>query len=466
MFAKSVIFWIGLVMALPTISVAQASPPPQQTQNRRQPGTSADFDASIKSAVQDVSAARLQADVEKLAAFRTRSTISSPEVSQGEIGAARAWIQAELERYSRECGGCLEVKLDRFVQEPAPRIPRPTEIINVYAVLRGSDPANAGRMYVISGHYDSRGEDVLDAGTPAPGANDDGSGTAAVLEAARVLSRNRFPATIVFVAVAGEEQGLNGSTHFAQFAQQQGWNIGAVLNNDMVGGDKSPGQNADVVRVFSEGIPVAASEAELRTIRNTGGENDSPARQLARQIRVVAHRYLPGKFAPQMVFRPDRFLRGGDQMSFSKLGFPAVRLTDFRENYDHQHQNPRTENGIEYGDLPKFVDYEYLANVTRLNVATLAWLAAAPAPPADVRLETKELVNTSTLLWQPSPGGLATGYEVLWRPTTGAEWDHVENVGNVTRATINQSKDNVVFAVRAVGGQGLSSMPVVPVAQR
>jgi hypothetical protein len=301
---------------------------------------------------------------------------------------------------------------------------------------------------------------------PAPGANDDASGVAVVLEAARVLSKYKFPATIIFLAVAGEEQGLNGARHFAQMAKAQGWEINGVLNNDTVGGDKSPGQDPNVVRVFSEGTPSSATEAELRFIRATGAENDSSSRQLARYVREIATGYMPGPFGPKMVLRPDRYLRGGDHTAFNEQGFAAVRLIEFRENYDRQRQNPRRENGIEYGDLPKFLDYEYVSNVARLNVATLASLASAPAPPANVRLETKELVNDSTLKWQPSPGGLATGYEVLWRTTTSSEWDHVEPVGNVTEATDKRSKDNVVFAVRAVDGKGHRSLPVVPAPER
>jgi Zn-dependent M28 family amino/carboxypeptidase len=450
MFRNFFASWIVLGMLLPAAVVAQ-----QQK-----------LDPQITGAMKQVSESHLKANIEKLASFRTRSTISSADTAQDEIGAARAWIKAEFERSSQACGGCLEVKLDSFTQEPTQRIPQPTEIVNVYAVLHGTNPDNAKRMYVISGHYDSRATNVMDAHAAAPGANDDGSGVAVVLESARVLSQAKFPATIVFLAVAGEEQGLYGSRHFAKIAKDQGWEIGGVLNDDTVGGDTSAGQDPNVLRVFSEGIPTNATEAELRMIRATGGENDAPSRQLARYIREVGREYMPGPFAPRMVFRPDRYLRGGDHTSFNQQGFAAVRLTEFRENFDHQHQNPRSENGIEYGDLPKFVDPGYMANVTRLNVAVLASLASAPAPPANVRLETKELVNDSTLVWQASPGALAAGYELLWRPTTSAEWDNVEAVGNVTRATSKRSKDNVVFAVRAVDSKGHFSLPVVPTPER
>ena len=379
------------------------------------------------------------------------------------VGAAREWIKSEFERYAKDCGGCLEVKTDAFTEPAADRIPQPTEITNVYAVLKGTDAENAKRIVLVTGHYDSRNSDTLDAKGDAPGANDDGSGTAVSLECARVLSKLKFPATIIFLTVAGEEQGLNGSHHFAKMAKDQGWNIEAVLNNDIVGGDKSAEQDHSVVRVFSEGLPAAATEQDIRRIRGLGGENDSTSRQLARYIADVGRTYDAG-VKPMLVFRLDRYLRGGDHYSFNQQGFAAVRFTEFREDFHHQHQNVRTENGIEYGDLTKFVDFDYVAHVARLNAATLASLASAPAPPANVHLLTKDLENDSTLTWENSPGGLASGYEILWRATTSPEWEHVENVGNVTRATLKLSKDNVIFAVRAVDAQGHRSLPVVPAA--
>jgi hypothetical protein len=456
-----------LLMTAPARSVAQRTVAPGSKSR------AATADEKIAGAVRQVSPAQLKHNIEKLAAFRTRNTISSPAPDANAIGAAREWIKAQFERYSAECGGCLEIKTDTFVQPVSARVPQPIEIVNVYAVLRGSDPQNAGRMYVVSGHYDSRGSDVLDAQAPAPGANDDASGTAVTLECARVLSKHKFPATIIFLTVAGEEQGLYGSRHFAAMARSAGWDVAGVLNNDIVGGDRSPGQDTSIVRVFSEGIPVTLVESpgesaqkQIATLRQLGAENDSPSRHLARYVRETARVYLSGPFGPKLVFRPDRYLRGGDQMSFNDQGFAAVRFTEYRENYAHQHQNPREENGIEYGDLPKFVDYSYVANVARLNVATLAALASAPALPVNVRLETKQLENDSTLAWSPPPGGLASGYEVLWRPTTSAEWDNVEPVGNVNRTTLKRSKDNVIFAVRAVDSKGHKSLPVVPMPER
>ena len=387
-------------------------------------------DPRITEAIQQVSPDHLRKTIEKLVSFQNRSTLSAQDeesIKAGMgIGAAREWIKSELERDSKECGGCLEVKADSFEEQPTDRIPRATQITNVYAILRGNDPQQANRIVLVTGHYDSRNSDNLNTTDAAPGANDDGSGTAVSLECARVLSKLKFPATIIFLTVAGEEQGLNGSKHFAQMAKQQGWNLEAVLNNDIVGGDRSAQQDASVVRVFSEGLPAAASEAEIRRIRALGGESDSPSRELARFIAEVGRMYDMG-VKPLLIFRLDRYLRGGDHYSFNQQGFAAVRFTEYREDYNHQHQNVRTEGGIEYGDLPKFVDFDYVARVARLNAAALAALASSPAPPAKVRMLTKELQNDTALTWESSPG--AASYEVLWRATNAPDWEHVQTVG-------------------------------------
>lgn len=426
-------------------------------------------DPKIAAALQQVSAQRIQANIEKLVSFGTRSTLSAQDpssIAAGRgIGAAREWIKSEFERYSKDCGGCLEVKTDTFTQEPSDRVKEPTVLTNVYAVLKGTDETNAKRIVLVTGHYDSRNSDNFNVTDDAPGGNDDGSGTAVSLECARVLSKLKFPGTIIFLTVAGEEQGLYGSHHFAKMAKDEGWDLEAVLNNDIVGGDKSAEQDHSVVRVFSEGIPAAASEQDIRRIRALGGESDSGSREVARYIADVGQTYEAG-LKPMLVFRLDRYLRGGDHYSFNQQGFSAVRFTEFREDFHHQHQNVRMENGIQYGDLPKFVDYDYVAHVARLNAATLASLAAAPAPPANVHLATKELENDSTITWDASPGGLATEYEVLWRATTSPQWEHAQNVGNVTRTTMKLSKDNVIFAVRAVDSAGHRSLPVVPTPER
>ena len=424
-------------------------------------------DSRIAAALKDISSARIQATIEKLVGFGTRSTLSAQDptsISAGRgIGAAREWIKSEFERYSKDCGGCLEVKTDSFTQSPADRIPQPTEITNVYAVLKGSGSESAQRIVLVTGHYDSRNSDNFNIKDDAPGANDDASGTAVSLECARVLSRLRFPATIVFLTVAGEEQGLNGSAHFAQMAKEQGWRLEAVLNNDIVGGNRDPEQDSGVVRVFSEGVPIAADEKQLRQIRNLGGESDSPSREVARYVAETARTYQPG-VKPLLIFRLDRYLRGGDHYSFNQQGFAAVRFTEYREDYSRQHQNVRTEDGIEYGDVPKYVDFDYVAAVARLNAATLATLASAPAPPDNVRLDAAKLENDSNLRWDAAHG--ATAYEVVWRATSSPEWEHARNVGNATHVTMPLSKDNAIFGVRAVDDVGYRSLPVVPTPQR
>jgi hypothetical protein len=424
-------------------------------------------DPAIAAAVKSISPARVQADIEKLVSFGTRSTLSAQDttaISAGRgIGAAREWLKSQLEAYSHECGGCLEVKTDEFVQPVGPRVPQPTTLTNVYAILKGSDPESAKRIVLVTGHYDSRNTNVLDTTGDAPGANDDASGVAVSLESARALSKLKFRATVIFLTVAGEEQGLDGARHFAQIAKEAGWDIEAALDDDIVGGDKSPGQQANIVRVFSEGMPSAADEKQLRVIRGLGGESDSISREVARYIVEVGGAYSPG-VKPLLIFRLDRYLRGGDHSAFNDQGFAAVRFTEYRENFNHQHQDLRTEGGIEYGDTLKFVNFDYVARVGRLNAVALATLAAAPAPPAAVMVVTSNLDNNTTLKWGASEG--ATSYEVVWRDTSAPNWEHVKRVGDTTTTTLEISKDNVIFAVRAVDKAGHKSLPVVPVPER
>ena len=470
---------LAVLVLLPNGAVAQKKPRPARSSSataskseKNLPRTRLQRDLAIAQALREVSPQRIQQTIEKLVSFGTRATLSvnNPDAATSGKGiiAARNWIKSEFERYSADCGGCLEVKTDTFVEQPKPRIPKAAELQNVYAVLHGADPAQANRIYLVTGHYDSRNSDPVNTTDPAPGANDDGSGTAVSLECARVLSKHKFPATIIFLTVAGEEQGLNGSTHFAKMAKAEGWQLEGVLNNDIVGGNRTPGdtqQNDNWVRVFSEGIPIAATEADLRRVRSIGGENDSASRALARYVHEVAETYDFGQFTPKLIFRRDRYLRGGDHTAFNEQGFAAVRFTEYREDYNHQHQNVRTENGIEYGDLPKFVDFKYVANVARLNAASLASLASAPAPPAKARLLTRQLENDSKMEWQASAG--ATAYEVLWRKTTDSDFP-AENVTRTTETKIDldQSKDNVIFAVRSVDAKGHRSLLVVPEPER
>lgn len=479
--------FFGLQMLSVPYAVAQKPPAAKRhtthrtasaarSRNTKQKSASTDVqDAMVVQIMHDVSEQQIQKNIEKLVSFGTRNTLSinNPDATTSGRGvvAAYNWIKSELQRYSDACGGCLEVKTDERVLLPGAnaRLNQPTNVQNVYAILRGTDPELKNRIYVVSGHYDSRNKDVMNSTDPAPGANDDGSGTAVSLECARVLSKHKFPATLIFLTVSGEEQGLLGSQHFAKRVSELGLGVRAVLNNDIVGGNTTPGdklQNKNWVRVFSEGIPATATPEQLKAIEATGGENDSPSRELARYVAEVARTYTGfGKFTPQLIFRRDRYLRGGDHISFNAKGYPAVRLTEWREDYHHQHENPRTENGIEYGDLPKFLDYSYIANVARLNAATLASMALAPAPPVEPHLMTKELENDSKLQWGPAPG--ATAYEVLWRKSTDPDFPP-ENVTRTTATTIDmpESKDNVIFGVRSVDAKGHKSVIEVPQPER
>jgi len=474
------IFSIALLM--PALPRAVAQKPAQTPAHKKahasapQPKAAAkarrDRDPVIVQVIKGVSPEDVRRIDEKLVSFGNRSTLSvnNPDAATSSKGivAARNWIKSEFERISADCHGCLEVKTDTFVEQPKTRIPVPTEIQNVYAILKGTDPAQAKRIYLVTGHYDSRNSSNENTTDPAPGANDDGSGTTVSLECARVLSKHRFPATIIFLTVAGEEQGLNGSTHFAKMAKAEGWQLEGVLNNDIVGGNTTPGdtlQNKNWVRVFSEGIPAAATDADMRRIKATGGENDSASRELARYVHAVSETYDFGAFTPKLIFRRDRYLRGGDHSAFNESGFAAVRITEYREDFNHQHQNVRTENGIEYGDLPKFVDFDYVANVARLNAATLAALASSPAPPAEVRLLTKQLENDSKMEWKAAAG--AAAYEVLWRKTTDPDFSDEDAVRTTeTKIDLPDSKDNVIFGVRSVDARGHRSLIVIPEPER
>ena len=365
-------------------------------------------DPRIVEALKQVSAQRIQATIEKLVSFQTRLTLSAQDpasIAAGHgIGAAREWIKSEFERYSQDCGGCLEVKTDAFLEPAGDRIPKPTEITNVYAVLKGGDAENAKRIVLVTGHYDSRNSDTLDAAGIAPGANDDASGTAVSLECARVLSKMKFPATIIFLAVAGEEQGLNGSHHFARMAKEQGWDIEAVLNNDIVGGDKNPQQDSSVVRVFSEGVPVAASEADLRLIRNLGGENDSPSRELARYITEVGRAY-DGDVRPYWFSGSTATCAAAITIHSTSKVLPRCVSPNSAKTIIISTRMFVRRMASSMATRLKFVNFDYVASVARLNAATLASLASAPAPPAKVHLLTKELENDSTLAWEASAGG-------------------------------------------------------------
>ncbi len=419
----------------------------------------------ISAIVKEISSKNIEANIRKLVGFGTRHTLSDTKSETRGIGAARRWLQSEFERYSKDSGGRLQVAMDEFIQPTGERNPDPVQVVNVVATLPGEQGESLDRIYVVSGHYDSRVSDLMNASADAPGANDDASGVAAVLEIARVMSQKKWDATLVFMAVAGEEQGLFGSTHWARMAKDKNWDIAGMITNDIIGSSHAEGGQfpSTHVRLFAEGVPATKemSDAWLRQIK-TGGENDSPARELARFIKAKAERYVPG-MTVDIVYRKDRYLRGGDHSPFLEAGYPAVRMTEPNEDYRHQHQDIRKENGVQFGDLPEFVDFDYVAQVARINAASLGALALGPAAPSGVEVETKELTNDTTLHWQANKEPDLAGYEVLWRETTAPLWQHSVPAGNATRFTVPKvSKDNYLFGVAAIDKEGNRSPAVYP----
>jgi len=412
--------------------------------------------------LKEISAKNVEASIRKLVSFGTRNTLSEQDNPTRGIGAARDWIFSEFQRFNVECGGCLIVEKQSFTQPQGGRIPQPTVLTNVIATLKGTtDPA---RIYVVSGHYDSMCTSPTDAKCDAPGANDDASGTAAVIELARVMSKRKFDATIVFMAVPGEEQGLLGAAYYAEEAKKKAMNIEAMITNDIVGGvtTHKNSQFRNRLRVFAEGVPSDETPQQAGTRRSVGGENDSPARQLGRYVKEQSARYMKN-FSAWVIYRRDRYGRGGDHIPFLERGFAAVRFTEPDEDYTHQHQNVRTENGVFYGDTPEFVDFEYVANATRINMVTLASIANAPGKPKNVGIVTGRLTNDTDLKWDASTDADLVGYEVVWRDTTAADWTSSKFVGNVTAYTAaKMSKDNFFFGVRAVDKAGNRSPVVYP----
>jgi len=448
---KTKIF-VALVLCLCAFSLNLPAQKPNEKPN-----------AEIQKMIREISAKNIEASIRKLVSFGTRNTLSEQDNPARGIGAARDWIFGEFEKISAECANCLTVEKQAFLQPKAPRIPEPTNLTNVVATLRGT--TNPERVYVVSGHYDSMCTSPTDAKCDAPGANDDASGTAAVIELARVMSKRKFDATIIFMTVPGEEQGLLGARYFAEKAVETKMNIEGMFTNDIIGGvttqKNSPNRNR--VRVFSEGVPSSETEQEGNTRRSVGGENDSASRQLARFIKEQSDRYLKN-FSVWMIYRRDRYLRGGDHIPFLEKGFTAVRITEADEDYTHQHQNVRTENGVFYGDTPEFVDFEYVANVTRVNMISLASLALAPARPKNVGIVTARLTNDTDLKWDASTDADLAGYEVVWRDTTVPVWTNsVFVAANTTTYTAKaMSKDNFFFGVRAVDKDGNKSPVVYP----
>jgi Zn-dependent M28 family amino/carboxypeptidase len=423
------------------------------------PADAASPDARLAAIAAAVDPQALHATIARLVGFGTRHTLSDTHSDTRGIGAARRWVKSRFEAISQDCGGCLQVSTP--VQTvTGERVPQPTEVMDVVALQRGS--AEPERVVLITGHLDSRVTDVMDATHDAPGANDDGSGVAAVLEAARVLSKQHFRATIVYGVLSGEEQGLYGGKLLAEVAKAQHWQVEAQLNNDIVGnshGGDGVNDNA-TVRVFSEGTKATETPQQANRRRFHGGEVDAPARQIARLMATLAERHLTN-LNVRMVYRTDRFGRGGDQLPFLDAGFPAVRVTEAHEDYSRQHQDLRTERGVHYGDTIDGVDFAYLAQVTRLDAITLAALAAAPAPPKGVAIAGAVTPDT-IVKWQPVPG--AAGYRVWWRDTTAPQWQHHRDVGtDITSLTLaNISIDDWFFGVSAVGADGFASPVVFP----
>jgi Zn-dependent M28 family amino/carboxypeptidase len=445
-------FFVALALCL---CVFALSSPAQKSKEKLNP--------EIQKMIREISAKNIETSIRRLVGFGTRNTNSEQDNPTRGIGAARDWIFAEFNKISADCAGCLTVEKQTYLQPKANRVPEPINLTNVFATLKGTTDPN--RIYVVSGHYDSMCGDPSDGKCDAPGANDDASGTAAVIELARVMSKRKFDATIIFMAVAGEEQGLLGARYFAEQAAEKKWNIEAMFTNDIVGGvttqKNSPNRNR--VRVFTEGVPSNETEAEGTTRRSVGGENDSQARQLARYVKEQSDKYLKN-FSVWMIYRRDRYLRGGDHIPFLEKGFSAVRITEADEDYTHQHQNVRTENGVFYGDTPEYVDFEYTANVTRVNVIALANLALAPAKPKNVGIVTARLTNDTDLKWDAGIDSDLAGYEVVWRDTTAPEWTNSVFVAaaQTTYTAKAMSKDNYFFGVRAVDREGNKSPVVYP----
>jgi len=419
---------------------------------------------TIANIVREIDAKNIEHTIRQLVSFGTRNTLSEQNDPKRGIGAARDWLYAEFLKVAEASDGRMTVEKQSFEQPKAARIPQPTVLTNIVATLKGTQSESADRIYVVSGHYDSMCNSPTDAKCDAPGANDDASGTAAVLEMARVMAKYKFDATIVFMTVPGEEQGLLGAAHYAEDAKQKAVNVDAMFTNDIIGNTLGGNGVRDrgTVRVFSEGVPSNETTAEATTRRSVGGENDSASRQLARFIKETGERYVP-QMKVMLVYRRDRYGRGGDHNPFLERGFPAVRFTEVNEEYKHQHQNVRVENGVQYGDLPEFVDFAYVANVARINAASLAMLALAPSRPHNVNILTARLSNDTDLKWDANKEPDIAGYEIVWRDTTSPVWTDSKAVGNVTSFTMKgMSKDNYFFGVRAVDKDGNRSPVTYP----
>jgi Zn-dependent M28 family amino/carboxypeptidase len=453
---------IALVILVVAISPAGSAAPgggADQPPNWWQPPS------DVRAMLSDVDSASLERTDRSLVGFGTRHTLSSQDNPNRGIGAARDWIRDQFQAAAATSGGRMTVELRSYIHEPASRIPTPTRITNVVATLHGTDPKSADRVYVVSGHYDSRVTDVLNGTSDAPGANDDGSGTSAVIELARVMASHPTEATIVFVAFAGEEQGLYGSNHFAELAQQNGWNIQGVLNMDIIGSPLGGNgmREPRTIRLFSEGVPTSETPAQTARRQSIGGENDGVSRQLARYVKETGENGATAMNV-KLVYRRDRFLRSGDHVPFLQRGWPGVRFTEPNENFDHEHQDVRVEDGKQIGDLLEFVDFDYLARVTRVVGSSVSALARAPRAPVNARMITAGLAYDTELRWNANPEDDVVGYEIVWRDSTEPLWTHARRFGNVTSATIEGlNKDDYQVGVRAIDRDGNRSPVAYPI---
>jgi hypothetical protein len=413
----------------------------------------------VRHMLEDISAKQLQRDDLALVNFGTRHTLSTQTDPQRGIGAARNWIKSQFDADAAMSGGRMTTGIDTFTQPVSSRVPVPTVISSPYAILHGTDPASADRVIVVSSHYDSRVTDVLNATSDAPGANDNASGSSAVLELARVFATRPTEATVVFVTFAGEEQGLYGSAHFAQMAADQHWNIEAELNMDIIGSSLGGNGVRDrhEIRLFSEGVPTAETDAERNNRLSIGGENDGVSRQLARYIKETGENPATD-MGVALRWRRDRYLRSGDQVPFLQHAWPGVRFTEPNENYNHEHQDIRVENGVQFGDLPQFVDFQFLQRVTRVVGSSVAALARSPRPPVRTRALSTDLTYDTQLRWDADPEPDVVGYEVVWRDTLEPLWTHARFVGDVTEYTLTGiNKDDWQVGVRAVDRNGNKS---------
>ena len=420
-------------------------------------------DPSIEKMVKEVSADSLQLYIKTMVAYGTRNTLSTQTDPKRGIGAARLWVLKKFNEFARQSGGRLTAVIDTTtLPADGKRVDQPTVLGNVVATLKGTDSAD-DRVFLISGHLDNMRTNVMDRTGEAPGANDDASGVSAVLECARIMSKTAFPATIIFIAVSGEEQGLLGANYMAGKSKAANLNIEAVLNNDIMGSNNSSETNIidnTKIRVFSEGLPAFELEKNAAGIRQLGLENDGKARELARYTKETGERYVDN-LQVVMIYRNDRFLRGGDHTPYVTRGYTAVRITEMNENYYHQHQDVRKENNIQYGDLPEFMDFEYLRKNTCFNLCNLANLAKSPAMPQDVKVDVKKLGNMTNLSWTNPKSGKPKGFFVLMRETTSAVWQK-KIFTKEMRIELPYSKDNYFFAVQSVSEDGNESLPVVP----